>query len=212
MEENNEREVENIYTAALSRISKDIDLLYKDYVTNKPAPELSEFIFQEHFLEFFKKFKNSEYDELTPEEGIKLNKWLELVGGPYREMSIVDNKGQELYRVPPIYTTNTIESVQEVDNDVSLNQIGKSFADRYKTNPTRAVPALHATISGLPKFIKPVETQISDIQRWDKIFKRYEENITDDIIPNTDNAVPQIVKERLGLVIQDDDDDDDTPL
>ena len=207
-----ERKDENVFNQALNRLTKDMNILYKDYITDRPAPVLSEYLFQEHFLEFFKKFKDSEPEDLTPEESIKLNKWIELSGGPYREVSVVDNKGKEVFRVPPIYTSNTIESDRIVNEDNSLNRMGKAFSDKLKTNPTTAVPALHSTISALPKFIKPIETQIDDIKKWDKIFQFYDkQSEVADIIPNNPDAVPAEVKERLGLVVKDDD-DEDTPL
>lgn len=206
---NLDKQLKNKTLDAVQRMSGDINLLYKDYITDKPTNALSESIFTEYFLDFFKKFKNAEQEDLTPEEGIRLNKWIELAGGPYKEVSIVNNKGEEIYKVPAIYTSNTIESDNITEANTSLNAIGKTFTIKQETNPITAVPALHATLSGLPKFIQPIETEIGEIKRWEKIFKRYDKENNDDVIPNTDTMVTTEVKEKLGLTIRDDDDEDE---
>ena len=72
---------------------------HKEVVENKPTAMLLESYFVEYFLDFF-----ASGGHLENEPRPLAMKWIELAGGPYNSVVIVNEYGEPLYTVPGILT------------------------------------------------------------------------------------------------------------
>jgi len=136
---------------------------YKSIVTDVPKAYLPEQVFVEYFLDFFKAGGHS--DISTP---LSL-KWLEISGGPYNEVTIVDNNSNELYVVPSIYIKPDIDD-GKLDS-ISLNDVSAEFKLREQRLPADANNYLNNKLNGLEGH---VHTNFDkSVAMWKGIFHRY---------------------------------------
>lgn len=163
---------------ALERIQYVTTQIADDLLGNaeRDIAKLPEDVFVTHFLPVFSGEKTLVGNNDT------LAIWLGIAGSHSSEVSIIDNKGQELYRVPPITDTSHINAV---DRDA-----GNSFAD------ITAMSMLYSNnimAEGERYLTNQVERKITEIvtppnmsnkERWDAIMRRYNK-LPNDTKPNS---------------------------
>ncbi len=89
-------------TVETAKLTSLIDGIHNELtvITNNSVLEI---VFKEYFLDFFfniAKFENNE---------VLILKWLELSGGPFREVDIIDNNGNYVITIPALYERPEID-------------------------------------------------------------------------------------------------------
>ena len=194
---------EDLLNSDTDRLRKDLDIMYKEIVLEKETPVLSESVFVEYFLPYFRNINKEEN-----KESVLLNKWLEIAGGPYQEVTVINNAGEKLYNVPAIYNNKTVDNDILKNSDVSFNAMGSIYNKKQERLPTEAENFINQQMSSVPQFVHNAEHNSVDQERWISIFKRYENKKSLDPTRVEEDNVPISVKEDLGLIYDDDIDED----
>jgi len=156
---------------AINMMEKDLEGLNKALKTistaiDVPNTQISEILFQEHFLDVFKRAFGE--DELTDEDTLVLGKWIELAG-LYGEIDLLNNNNEVILTVPPLYSRNTNDDLP----DIPWSQVMDTYA--AKTSFTA-----HQGLGYLTKMLAPLNGKItidkSIIDKWNNVFKRYQTN------------------------------------
>lgn len=163
-----------------------------DLKKNEKCPE---YIFKEEFLPFFKKFAANEIEKKDNDSHTLMHKWLCISGGHYKSVDVVDNKGETLFTVPPVFNPDAV-------NMESLKQVGfydmveeaKKKGGRF---PEEGNSYLYNRLDNLPTFLNNPETVNDDLDKWREIFDRYPDQDDKKDIPVKE--VPKWMKEELGL-------------
>ena len=159
-------------------LSHDIGLIHSAIVEEpKAAPnKLPEAIFVTQFLPIF-----NGSDSLRDANSTLVN-WIAIAGSPFSEVSIIDHAGRELYKVPAMYDSSSIDPTkrmrQTLADFISNYQLRKDYlpsvGQRYM------VEGVADRLSNLDISEEHIgETQ----QRWDGIFSRYSTRATKDFKP-----------------------------
>jgi len=150
----------SIIASETSRSIKKIHDSIKGSVVNSILPEN---IFIEYFLDFFR------YPDKHKDSPL-LSKWIELSGGPYNEVSIVDADGIKLYDVPGAYMPPAPDfkklSSYNFSNIASQYQMKKAITVTHATNYISSI------LSTVPELLRPNVNKY--INRWVSIFARYD--------------------------------------
>ena len=172
------------------------------------SPELNknnfipESVFKEEFLPFFKDFMSNKIDKKDVKNNTLMYKWLALAESPYKEVDVLNMKGEKIFSVPPLYNKDGVKL--EPLKTTPFSEIGMETENRTGILWEDGENYLAQRLSALPKeaFLNPNEVT-DDIKRWEDIFKRYENDNKKDLPDvNLDN-VPRMVKEDLGLITDD---------
>jgi len=152
----------------INEVRNTLNLIESELNTNiengiKKVGRLPEYVFVENFLDFFR-------SGLTETKGKPLLlKWLELAGGPYNEVDIIDENGNVIFTTPGIYVRPNID----LTNKFSFNNMNKTY--ELQANRMKALGENY-----LAKQFGVIESQIrlpdatKNKLRWEKIFKYYD--------------------------------------
>lgn len=189
------------------RLTAMMNRAYEQLVEHKDRASIPEQVFVQYFLPYF---RNPDSEENR--ESVILNKWLELSGGPYNEVNIINHKGEVLYEVPPVYHNDTVDLNILRENNVDLNYVGKAYDNMTVRSPEMGDSIINEGLGSLPKFVHNINNNLELKDKWKKIFKRYEEPEEAQASSGVESTQP--VKEDLGLNYEDDsyEDDDDRLL
>lgn len=147
-------------------------------VTNAPVAVIPEMVFKEYFLDYF---KGVDRDANSP----VLLKWLELAGGPYNEVMVIDDKtGEALYKVPAVYAKPIVDTKQLAD--VSFNNVLSEFNLRSNRIHADGLNYLNQELTGIDVEVGDKSVTTS---RWRGIFKKYHTG------PKTKASIPIINKD-----------------
>jgi hypothetical protein len=146
-----------------------------DELVTKPLQEaarLPEDIFKNMFLPYFNGEKKVEGTEI-------LAKWYMIAGSPFQEVSVIDERNNELFRVPPIQRTSIYDPHANSDksgnkSEMSIGEI-TAFAEQLSsTIPIRGVAFRERAMDSKIEQLTTVELALKDdAVRWQAIFDRY---------------------------------------
>ncbi len=133
-----------------------------DHLTKLPEP-----IFKEHFLPFFTGQKS------TTENPNVMQEWVSVAGSAMAKVDIINQDGETIFTVPPIYDSNIIKTAKD--------KLSQSFSDIYaqynmhsNNLPMAGEKYLAEAFSEkIPTLLKPSETSSENQQGWEKIFQHY---------------------------------------
>lgn len=145
---------------------------------------IPEVVFKELFLDFFKDVNNH------PNNDGLLLKWLELSGGVYNEVDVINEKGDTLYAVPGICSPGTIN--ESIANNVAFDRIVTTYNNKLNRTQAEGVNYLNGELSKLTNI---VEEKNDNTTRWVNIFTRYE----DPQAIEDDKNIAQELNKNLGL-------------
>lgn len=140
------------------------ELVVKPQAEKKQMPEN---VFKDYFYPYF-----SGERKLDENKNI-MAEWVAIAGSPMAEVTVVDEKGQPQFDVPPIYDSSIIETVK--------HNIGESFGEIYNQYNlhSKNLPVLgerylaNAFNNKIPKMIKGSEVVNVNAAKWKTIFDRY---------------------------------------
>lgn len=145
---------------------------------------IPEIVFKESFLEFFKDVNSH------PNSNGLLLKWLELSGGVYNEVDVVNDKGDTVYTVPGICTPGSIN--EAIANNTAFDRIVTTFNNKLNRTEAEGVNYLNAELS---KITNIVEEGRDNTQKWVNILTRYDDKNSD----NKDKDIAKELNENLGM-------------
>ena len=137
-------------------------------VTETTVAYLPEEVFVEYFLDYFKAGGN-----LDMSSGLSL-KWLELSGGPYNEVIIIDVAGNDIFTVPSLYIKPDID-MSKMDG-IDISNIASEFKLRENRLPEDGINYLNNQLSGLDTMVD--SNFIKSVNTWKSIFSRYDNTKT----------------------------------
>ena len=148
-----------------------MDSIYEELVTEDKRAVINEAPFKEYFLDYFKSIM---VDGGERNSHLEL-KWMELAGGEYREVDVVDNEGKVLFTVPGI-NNNKIVQLDEL-KDISFSNMGYTYNMKADKIQAAGINYLADEFMALPKFLDTT-ADINKIHgRWISIFRRYYKDI-----------------------------------
>lgn len=133
-------------------------------------------------------FKHSFLPSLNgdiPENDVALAKYVEYAGGPYKEVDIVNNRGEIVYTCPPLYN----RSSGKEGSKIPYNELAGTYELKKARLPSEADNYMNNIAVGISNEISVEKT--SNEYRWGKIFDRYTVN---EDIPIVDGNKPSNVQ------------------
>ena len=164
-------------------LSSFIDETYTELVVNKVNNIIPEIVFKEYFLEFFYGMTKGD------NESTLYLKWIELAGGVYNEVDVVDVNGNVIFSVPSIF------SRPEVDSDIMTGKNFDKIINTYNLKKARfeteGTNYLLNELSGVNSGVVAGTELTKDGIRWYNIFNRY------GLLNNEPTAQPQAVAKTI---------------
>jgi len=154
-------------------ISSLIDDIHKDMIDNVQNATIPYDVFGAYFLDHFK------YGGVMDNEAPLTLKWLELAGGPYGEVDIVDNNGNIIITTPGMFCRPDIDdNVSGVD----YSNLVSEYNLRANRLHADGVNYANTNLSGVGDGIKTKHDEFNF--RWEAVFNRYE-NKSDNVVDTT---------------------------
>jgi len=139
---------------------------------------IPEDVFVEYFLDYFR-------DPAGQKNTTLPSKWLELSGGPYNEVDVLDNKGNVAYTVPSLFIAPTVDAGLIARYDFS--DIAANYNMQMKITSTSAQNYLTSALSGVPEAIMTDARR--HIAKLAAIFARYDISSADTGVNDSSNKV-----------------------
>lgn len=153
-------------------------------ITATEKAMLPEVVFKEGFLEFFKDVGSH------PNKDGLLLKWLELSGGIYNEVDVVDVKGDVVFTVPGICTPGTIN--EAISNNVSFGNIVTTFNNKLNRTEAEGINYLNGELN---KLVGIVGEGKDTTDRWVNVLTRYDDKTE----TQTNKDIATELNKNLGL-------------
>ncbi len=172
------QDLQRVQSQMISSLVKDAHAVL---VTGPAArKKLPEQIFKSTFLPMFAG------QETHPD--ITVGVWISIAGTPFAEVDIIDEQGQTLFSVPPIFERSIVDSTKGFD--VPLSVVSDTVEKMMNQSPARATAFLY-------HHLDQVITDDATLIKWrdahadamDKIFARY--GITPVVTSRSTTAVQQ---------------------
>lgn len=171
----------------MKQVAEEMDRLYHSLVKDEKedVSVISETDFVSGFLPYFAGELN------IPDNKAFISTWIGIAGNPNKEVAVVDNKNQELFRVPALLNTKPIEPRSDgrvldvMDEYITRGSQFSALADQYLNKESINITT--------PISEKLIENK-KDEERWNEIFKRYGKKL------------PQSIKDNKEIILEEDDD------
>lgn len=164
--------------------------------TAAPNARLPEFVFKEHFLDFFKNYRNLTAKDKS--ESPLYAKWIELAGSEHNEVDIINEKGETIFTTPGLFAKPTVDYKRA--RQIGVDDIASTASKRNRTDVEQS-NFITGKVTSIINGMITVDDTI-DLNRWNKILKRYDKKEEEqEVIKSTKplSKLPKVVKEDLGL-------------
>lgn len=163
---NNLNELKEIADQQSNKLLSDTGKLISELHDVLTAPiaraSLPEVVFKEYFLDMF-------LSGLTEDTKGYAAKWIELAGGAFREVSIIDSQGNELFVAPSLYLPPTVDN--DIIRSMNIYEVSGTYNLKRKIHEGQAKQYLASSLSGLPDSVH--STLSKHIIRIANINERY---------------------------------------
>lgn len=152
----------SMQTVETAKLSNLIDGIHSELaiITNNVVLEI---VFKEYFLDFFfnmAKFENNE---------VLILKWLELSGGPFREVDIIDSNGNTVITIPALYERPEID--YDTMNKKDFSEIAGNFHMKLNRFHAEGINYLNTELKSVGNnFSKPTSIATA---RWKAVYDYY---------------------------------------
>jgi len=146
-----------------AEISNLINTIHKDIVGDVVNATIPYEVFGAYFLDHFK------YGGVMDGEAPLTLKWLELAGGPYNEVDIVDKNGDIIITTPGMFCRPDIND--EMSN-INFNNIMDEYNLRSNRLHSDGVNYVKHSLNGVSGNVVSEHEKFNF--RWEAVFKRYE--------------------------------------
>lgn len=120
--------------------------------------------FREIYLPMFAGDEKLLYD-------INLGHWVNFAGNPYRGVDIIDEKGNVLFTVPPVFDRDTINPTTA--NRRTLFEVMETAQQYANIHPHQGLKYLDSELTGRALIMKVPANVAKDLDTWNMIFQRY---------------------------------------
>lgn len=173
-----------MYQQTMGQVSKDMGKVFNALcVENDPVlGRIPERIFRDYFLPYFA-------GEQSMEDTNIVAQWISIAGTPSAEVRVIDDVTQEeLYRVPPIMSTQFLD-VQTRPNGQSMKEVLEQAALYRRNIPAQGDRYLEmAYLDKAQVMLRDAHLPEEYNQRWGEIMARYQKQT--DTTPVTTGYVP----------------------
>lgn len=181
----------NIETPDNKWFLRNVEKISKELCESKENPKLPEFVFKEHFLDFFANYHKQEPGSKNSNEALYA-KWLELAGSEYGKVDIIDNTGKTLFTTPGLLAKLKIN--YEHTKETNLEQLAKDATMRFNRTGAESINFVNKKLAQVESnLIK--EPSHKEGLTWAAIvamYKRQEKKEND--ITNADNPLTKGTK------------------
>lgn len=164
----------NIDMTGNGRSTEEINAIRKslDEQENATRARMPERIFVGLWLAVFHKGQNEFYPQ------VNLDMWANYAGNEYREVDIINPKGEVLFSVPPLFDRSGIKSIAGKDRTRmpggNILNIIRNAELRSRVSPQDGRNFLNAHLKQRALFMADLPPSVkTNLERWDAIFKRY---------------------------------------
>lgn len=158
---------EQIKPQVKTALDRNVDEMYKVLVTDAKAnvAVLPEAHFRDWFL--------PQFACRVPMAADAIPKWISVAGWPGAEVAIIDEAGQELFRVPPLFPTDHIKRIRP-DGVLDFSSIGKLMELQARKSPAQAAENMKRSMLARYKAShEPGKELTENEKKWLHIFERY---------------------------------------
>lgn len=170
------------------QVTELANTLYTELVESIQINIIPEIVFKEYFLEHLISVFNGKVDH-SP---LTL-KWLELAGGPYNEVNVVDGNNTVIFTTPGLFSRPEVDS--SISKQMNFSDVTSMFMARSNRLEVDGINYLSQELSSLKTAVSS-DTH-PNFLRWKLIFDRYNTNKTTAAIKPT----PPKTHESLGSML-----------
>jgi hypothetical protein len=164
----------NIDMTGTGRSTEEINAIRQSLDEQETATRarMPERIFVGLWLAVFHKGQNEFYPQ------VNLDMWANYAGNEYREVDIINAKGEVLFSVPPLFDRSGIKAIQGKDRTRmpggNILNIIRNAELRSRVSPQDGRNYLSAHLKQRALFMADLPPSVrTNLERWDAIFKRY---------------------------------------
>lgn len=164
----------NIDMTGTGRSTEEINAIRQSLDEQETATRarMPERIFVGLWLAVFHKGQNEFYPQ------VNLDMWANYAGNEYREVDIINAKGEVLFAVPPLFDRSGIKAIQGKERTRmpggNILNIIRNAELRSRVSPQDGRHYLSAHLKQRALFMADLPPSVrTNLQRWDAIFKRY---------------------------------------
>lgn len=136
--------------------------------------QIYESVFKDVFLDYFR-------NGLAEDDNFLTLKWLELAGTPYSEVGVVNDDGEELFRVPGLLCSAEFDGISVAD--INFKELSDTYELKAGSPIGGAEQFLRKSLSGLDRLLTSEQTEHRD--KWEAIFARYAPELSDEVKEET---------------------------
>lgn len=146
----------------IQQLEAQSNFIYKSLVEEQDVNILPEPIFVQHFLPYFSG------QVAIDETSTIYAEWLSVSGGPHKPVDIIDQHGNVLYRVPPVYSTYNISTDPDRPDIASIII---AYSQHESHIPGSGESMFHDEIKN---YLDSMDVETREyIEQWTNIFRRY---------------------------------------
>jgi len=154
---------------SVTELTTYIGSAHDELVVNRRNSMIPEIIFKQYFLDFF--FNMNEH----PDSSTLYLKWIELAGGVYNEVDVIDMNGNILFTVPTLYSRPSAN--ESVLKNISFGNIVGTFESKANRLYVDGINYLNRELSSIGGLLSNTDTD-SNTNKWINVFRRYAVNTT----------------------------------
>ena len=164
----------NIDMTGTGRSTEEINAIRQSLDEQETATRarMPERIFVGLWLAVFHKGQNEFYPQ------VNLDMWANYAGNEYREVDIINAKGEVIFSVPPLFDRSGIKTIQGKERTRmpggNILNIIQNAELRARVSPQDGRNYLSAHLKQRALFMADLPPSVrTNLERWDAIFKRY---------------------------------------
>lgn len=158
----------------IARANSLIEPLLAGMTETIEVTQVYESVFKDMFLDYFR-------NGLAEDDNFLTLKWLELAGTPYSEVGIINEDGEELFRVPGLLCSAEFDGISVAD--INFKELSETYELKAGSPIGGADQFLKNALSGLDELLTSDQTEHRN--KWEAIFARYAPDTTDDVPKET---------------------------
>jgi len=151
-----------------ARTFRTMENIHKELVADVPNAVLPEDVFVRYFLDYFKN---------PMEDSHLLYKWIELAGGHYNEVDLIDNNGDVVITVPGLYASPDIDNVGM--STYNFADIAARYSLEKSITSFKGDSFINMALSGVNDKVKA--DAVSGVMRWYAIINKYSDDTPEEV-------------------------------
>lgn len=165
----------DIRDAKLERTREIAKRIHQNVTENIVTYNIPEDVFKNYFAPYFKARLESETGKDV--DPTKYEQWLCISGGPFKEVEIIDNRGDVVDVVPPVLLRPSPDKI--VDDNVNLDGIRSNYMLKKNGLKDRAEMYLYRELGSINVNVNTKEDLQEHRKKWKILIDKYTEDLND---------------------------------